>query len=369
MRPAPRVLHLTRDFPPRCAGGISTAVGGLVAAARQADLPHAVLSFDGWRPTRPAGTAETHPEDDARGVLLRIAGPADLAAAGAAARRFRPDLVHIHHALLFELAAELSPGTPRLFTAHVLQRHLSSLRGLAAPTLSDAAEAVAMREAARVSVPTQAARAQLGDPLAFVTRLAPTKTDILSPFDPANPSTPDNSSAFDTPAPHLLVLSRFDVLKGTDDVLEALPQLLALRDDLTVTVAGGIPENPKAERRWRRRFEALGYPGPRVRILPWLAPAAARGAMSEASHFLAASHAETCGLALMEARSAGLVLIASDLPAHREIAPEAHFFLAGSPASLIEAVHIALRASHRPDAPVPPSWAEVLPDWVHFWRI
>lgn len=255
----------------------------------------------------------------------------------------------------------------------MLQRHLSSLRGLSAPTLSDAAEASAVRDAARVSVPTHAARALLGAPSAFVTRLATRKPDRVSDPNTSAPTRTDTTSENINEWPRLLVLSRFDTLKGTGDVIAALPSLLALRDDLSVTVAGGIPENPKSDRRWRRRFEATGLPAHRFRLLPWQSPEEVDARLSRATHFVAPSHAETCGLALLEARAAGLTLVASDLPAHREVAPDATYFQPGDVEGLVRAVRVSLDrpapATDSLDRPSSPSWAEVLPDWVHFWRI
>ncbi len=365
----PRILHLTRDFPPRSAGGISTAVGGLVGAARDAGLLHAVVSFDGWRPTRAAAEHIALPGDAARGVLQRVGGPGDLATARRAVAAFAPDAVHVHHSLLFELAAEVAPNVPRLFTAHVLQRRLSALRGLGAPTLSDAAERTALEDADGISVPTEAARQLLGDPRAIVTRLGTRIIDSVSVIDHQKPDT--MSINVELP-PRLLVLSRFDALKGTADVIDALADLLALGPDLELTIAGGIPENAKADRRWRRRFEAAGCPGPRTRLFPWLGPDAVEAILRESTHFLAPSHAETCGLGLLEARAAGLALIAADLPSHREIAPDATFFSAGDPAALVNAVRVALAGPPAPPPiPVVPTlrWQEVLPDWVHFWRV
>ena len=164
------VLHLTRDFPPRSAGGISTAVGGLVRTSLRAGMDCAVLSFDGWRPrarAQPNAPTPTPTREPARGDssedglnarVLRVSTPAQLDAARAFARDVGPSVLHVHHDMLWPLAAELRAalGVRAAVTVHVLQAEQSRLRGLGEATLSERAQAQALAEADAVLAPSRA---------------------------------------------------------------------------------------------------------------------------------------------------------------------------------------------------------------------
>ena len=169
--------------------------------------------------------------------------------------------------------------------------------------------------------------------------------------------------------PHVVGIGRFDPLKGTDTLLAALPTILATHDTLRVTVLGGVPENGRADRRWRERFNTTCLPfAPRFRILPWSGPDAVAELLRSATHLVAPSRAETCGLTVLEAAAHGLGVIASDIAPHREIAPGAAFFDPDAPSALVAAIDHALACPNRHSPPPPPTWPEVLPDWVHFWQ-
>jgi glycosyltransferase involved in cell wall biosynthesis len=375
-----RVLHLTRDLPgpgTGPTGGLSTAVSGLLAAAQAAGLPHAALSFDGYRPRRgPSGAPPraSAARDLARGIH-RVREASELAAAAAFAAAFRPDLVHVHHALLWDTGEGLARqlGASTCYTAHVLQGALSALRGLSDPTASDLAEISALHGARRVSVPTAAARAALcglhrglPETAVAVTPLAVERPDEMSEMARSHEGR-SLSDATSHHVPRLAVVGRFDPLKGTDTLLEAAPALLARVPGLELVVMGGVPESPKAARRWEARLSEAAAGSDRFHVKKWGDASDVARLLRGASHFLTASRAETCGLALMEARAAGLGLIASDLPAHREVAPEATFFPPGDPEGLSEAVVAALACSAPWRAGGVPRWAEVLPAWRGFW--
>jgi glycogen(starch) synthase len=361
-----RILHLTRDFPPRHAGGLSSAVGALVATAHtHAAGLHAVISFDGWRPTRAATAHRTARLDtDVPAPILRVEGPADLDAASSFAAHWRPDAIHVHHAMLGDFGDSLATTLqrPLLATTHVLQFQLSNLRGISEPTLSDTAETRLFARADALSAPTRAAMAMLATHPDAARR--PTSLTRLGAPSP-DPTTTRAASG----PPHLISVGRFDPLKGTDTLVAAIPVVLSRHPDLRVTLLGGVPENHRADRRWRERFNStcLGF-GPRFRIEPWSSPEAVARLMYDATHLVAPSRAETCGLAVLEAYARGLVVIASDIAPHREVAPEAFFFAADSPENLVATITRSLATHHPSPRHLPPTWSEVLPDWVHFWE-
>ncbi|MFL6232040.1 MAG: glycosyltransferase family 4 protein [Thermoanaerobaculia bacterium] len=120
-----RVLHLTAEFPPLIWGGLGTAVGGLALASARAGLEVKVLLVVGawfWSYGRriaapegasPAGTGlEIVPVEESEAVAegLRLA------------RRWRPDVLHVHPVELWPIAREIRrrTGIPIVYTVHSL---------------------------------------------------------------------------------------------------------------------------------------------------------------------------------------------------------------------------------------------------------
>lgn len=295
-----RVLHVTRDLPPRVRGGISVAVGGLVTAA----APHvdqAVVSFDGWRP-RAATGGPPPTEDSLAGVpVLRISAPAHLDAAAAFARTFAPELVLVHHGMLFDAACTFA-AAPRALFVHVLQAALSAERGLTKETLSAAAQRRALAAADAVFVPS------------FAAALPDAQVLPLGVAHRERPAVPRDADL-------VVCVGRFDVAKGTADLLAAVPAVLAARPATRFVLAGGLPDSPKSARRWIRRWTesatdaeraAVSFPG-------WLEPSAVAELQARAAVVVAPSHLETFGLAVLEAQQMGAAVVASDIAAHREL--------------------------------------------------
>jgi glycosyltransferase involved in cell wall biosynthesis len=308
-----RVLHLTRDFPPRAAGGISTAVGGLAAASQRAGLAVSVISFDAWRPTRFACGGATA-ERSAEGIaVLRVTGAAQLNAAAAFARAQRPHLLHVHHGMLWAFAASLARalGVPALKTVHVVQRRMNALRGTGERTRSLAGQEQALAEASRIIVPSRAVAEALlaGDAgLAARLRVAPHGID-----DSAGARAAVAARASANSGRTVLHVGRFDCVKGTAELFTALVQLLADRPAAAAVIAGGVPENRRAERRWLQRWQRLAPPALRARadFVGWLTPEVLQAHYRTATLLLVASRFETFGLAALEAMLHGVPVVAS----------------------------------------------------------
>jgi glycosyltransferase involved in cell wall biosynthesis len=308
-----RILHVTRDFPPRSNGGISTAVGGLVAAAERAGVEQAVLSFDAWRP-RGKARAKKLPDT---GRVVRLTGPDDLPRAAAHARRFAPDLVHVHHAMLWEAARELPTDAPGVFSVHVVQAVQRRLRGLETPTRSEEAQAAAMLEAARVLVPSEATRRDVGalaPGVASTLRVAPFGVGSL-PLPAPPPRAGEGERAT------VLYAGRFADVKGTAELFEAIDRVVTRVPSARFLLAGGLPDNRRAERRWRERFHARTSAAAKDRtdFLGWLDPDALEERYASAALLVAPSWHETFGLAVAEAMARGLAVVASDAGALPEL--------------------------------------------------
>ncbi|HHH28920.1 MAG TPA: glycosyltransferase family 1 protein [Polyangiaceae bacterium] len=276
----PRVLHLTRDFPPRVNGGISIAVGGIVAATQDLGANVAVLSFDAWRPrSRARGSAVSAVDG-----VMRLRGPADLEAAQRFTDRFGPDLVHVHAGLLF---GSITCPAPRVFSVHVGQRRQRLLRSLDRPTKSEVAQARAIANSAVVITPSRCVQAEV--------RASAPRADVRwvpLGVEP-RPRAPGGSE--------LLYVGRLADIKGTAELFAAMRQV-----DAELLVAGGLPDNPRAQSRWQAQAPN------NVRFLGWLDRVALERRFQSARMIVAPSWHETFGLAVAEAMSHGVPAIVSD---------------------------------------------------------
>ncbi|WP_428266038.1 glycosyltransferase family 4 protein [Haliangium sp.] len=339
-----RVLHLTRDFPPRAAGGLSTAVGGMVRTSTRAGLACAVLSFDDWRPRARAGSgpvgAPPRPEPGLHAQVLRLSRPAELDAAHAFADAWGPDLVHVHDDLLWPVAAEIRArrGIPAVLTVHVLQAEQSRLRGLSETTLALAAQRRALAEADTVLAPSRVVLGLLrtcAPEIAARLRLCPLGIDDAA------------SARAAAAAPHdgalVLFVGRLADINGVAELLAAVPAIVADAPQARVIIAGGLPHNRKAERRWHRRWRQDAAPElvDRVEFTGWLAPAALARLYARAAVVVAPSWFETYGQVVLEAMLHGAPIAAARAGAVVErIAHDRNglLFAPRDPAALAEAV-------------------------------
>lgn len=308
-----RVLHLTRDLPPRHHGGLSTAVGGLVRASAHHGLTVAVISFDDWRPARGGAAAPCAPHDEDGITVLRVTHADHLAAVHAAARAFAPHLVHVHHGMLWPLAAALRSalGVPAVKTVHVVQREMNALRGTAERTRSLAGQEAALAAADRIIVPSRAAAEALapyGAEVAHRVRIAPHGID-----DSAAACACSALRATQPARCALLAAGRFDHVKGTPELFAVLVRVLTARPEARAVVAGGLPANPRGEQQWRRRWLEVAPDPVRARVAfpGWLEPPALARHFRDASALLQPSRFETFGLAALEAMLHGVPVIAT----------------------------------------------------------
>lgn len=310
------ILHVTRDFPPRHCGGVSTAVGELVAAQVNAGLRVAVVSFDGWRPRRGHGSGPMTVEEESDGAVpvQRLASERDAERALAWAGAVRPAIVHVHDAMLarFAGAVRASASAAMVYTAHVLQQWQNALRATAERTQSVVAEEQVLASADRVIAPSAAAAAALraGYP-AVAARLRVVGHGIT-----------DTAGARASAARHaampgvgpLLAVGRFAEIKGTAELFAAIRLVLASHADAEIVVAGGVPANPRAERAWLRRWhaECSTAQRDRARFAGWLQPLALAGAYRDAAAVMIASRYESFGLVALEASLHGVPLATTD---------------------------------------------------------
>jgi len=306
-----RVLHLTRDFPPWHCGGISSAVGGLVRAQRRAGLGVAVVSFDTWRPRAGANPPTSAEPPDGVAVLRVAAALPD--AVRAFARAERPTLLHVHHGMLWDLAATLRDdlGVPAVKSVHVVQQRMNELRGTGERTLSLAGQEAALAAADRVVAPSRAAAGAL---LRVIPDLASRRRSAGHGIDvcAAARVAAAHHDAVPSTGP-LLTVGRFSDVKGTPDLFEVIGRVLARVPSAEFIVAGGVPANPRAEARWLQRWHATAPTAiqPRVCFTGWLDAAGLSARYQQAVALVVSSRDETFGLAALEAMLHGLPVVAT----------------------------------------------------------
>ena len=135
--PSMRVLHLTTEFPPVIYGGLGTAVGGWVKACARAGLEVAVQLVEGplvlddnaaiygvpLRRNPNPGELAAH--ECKEGIRFFQCSWSDAISTGVrAVQEWRPDVVHLHTAMLWYLASaiKIAAGKPLVFHVHSVDR-------------------------------------------------------------------------------------------------------------------------------------------------------------------------------------------------------------------------------------------------------
>lgn len=301
------VLHLTRDFPPRCTGGISTAVAGLVRASRAAGLDCAVVSFDGWRPQGGSpGAPLPEPSDEQGFRVLRLTSPEQLSAARSFACALSPRLIQVHHDMLWPFAAELRERlkAPALLTVHVVQHVQNQLRGLCGETLSSAAQKKALSECDLAVAPSRAA----ADRLLEAGLIAPDRLEVAPLGIEDHPRAQAAARGEARQPETALFVGRYADINGMAELADVILMVLARRPEASFVLAGGIPENKKAERRWARRWKERIPPAlqERVEHTGWMEQDALSHLYARATLLVSASWFETFGLTVLEGMLHGL---------------------------------------------------------------
>jgi glycosyltransferase involved in cell wall biosynthesis len=220
--------------------------------------------------------------------------------------------------MLWPFAATLREtlAVPALFTVHVHQAALNRLRGVTERTMSLDGQERALVEADAVLTPslscTASVRTDHPERPIFTTPLGVFDSDAARAAVDGR-----TERCRDT----VLYVGRFADIKGTEDFFEVARRVLAKRPASRAVVVGGVPDNPKAERRWRRRWEEGTSPTlvERLRFEGWCTPAALSVHLAAARVLVVPSWTETFGLTVLEAMLHATPVVASACPAIAEL--------------------------------------------------
>jgi len=220
--------------------------------------------------------------------------------------------------MLWAFAAELklSLQVPLVFTVHVHQAALNALRGVEEQTASLKGQERALEEADLVCTPSvacsKAVEANYAGLEVHTTRLGVEDTEAARAAAMTR-----SAVGMET----LTYVGRFADVKGTREFLEVARLLLARRSQLRVRIVGGVPDNAKADRRWRRRWreDTPADLVDRLEFVGWVGPARLSELLGATSVLLVPSWTETFGLTVLEGMIHGVPIVASRCPAIAEL--------------------------------------------------
>ena len=159
--------------------------------------------------------------------------------------------------------------------------------------------------------------------------------------------------------PHLLlVVGRLETYKRVDRVIEALD---GLPPEVTLAIVGNGPARPALE-----AMASAPQRRGRVRFLGRVSDAELAKLLVEASVLVSASQHEAFGLTVVDGLAAGASVVASDIPAHRDllrvVAPDAPLEVTDT--DDLQALRAAVRRGlerdrRRPGQTVVPLWSDV----------
>ncbi len=276
-------------------------------------------------------------------VLVPIFLLAQALTAWRLSRRYRFDTIHAHWLIpqgLIAAALQYLPGrnVPFVVTSHGAD--LYALKG----RVMNALKRFVLRRAAAVTVVSGAMRDELAAMGEDASRISvqPMGVDLSERF------TPDPNVVRSTD--EILFVGRLVEKKGLRHLIDAMPAILATRPSICLSIVGFGPE--EIER--RDQVEQLGLQG-NVRFLGAVRQDDLPGLYRRAAVFVApfveaaSGDREGLGLVLIEAAGCGCPVMVSDLPAVRQVFPNAagaSFVSPGNPVALATAVLSALATRH-----------------------
>lgn len=322
-RQRPRVLHVTPEFPPVIWGGLGTAVGGLVHASARAGIEVGVLLVGGvlvlgdeayaggWRPIAGASSgADRESGRSAGGVrFFQVAPHEARRSALRMARRWTPDVVHLHSAWLWPVALAIRErfGTPIVFTVHSLDRAEYEIGQFI--THWQAQEEVILAADRLLSL----SRSERELLLRHCPQVADRVRIVGNGIDDVARSTRRIAG------PEVLVLysGRFVDRKGIRELLDAIPRVLAQAPGARFALVGGYGGGPEIERSWMD--EMLRPFRDRIRFTGWLAPDRVADWYRAADVLVVPSWYEPFGMVVLEGMLYGLALVACAVGGPAEI--------------------------------------------------
>jgi glycogen(starch) synthase len=317
-----RVLHLTTEFPPVIYGGLGTAVGGWVGASASSGIDVGVLLVEGplvlgegrgyWG-GHEIGTAAVPRIVESEGITFFQTEWAHAVETGVSVvERFRPDIVHLHTAMLWPVAREIQRRTKRPLVYHVHSVDRAEYEIGEEPNLwlaHSEAQEDAIAAAGRLIALSGSER----DLLADYYPAARARIRVVGNGIADTEAARNASERHRPPAARVVVLysGRLVERKGIRDLLAAAPLVLSAVPSVRFVLVGGPP--PLSGEEVARQWLPDDLAGERERIFftGWLSPNRVAEWYRSADVLVVPSRYEPFGMVLLEGMLHGLAVVAS----------------------------------------------------------
>jgi glycogen synthase len=326
-----RVLHLTTEFPPVIYGGLGTAVGGWAKACARAGMEIAVqlvggiLALDGNGALYGAPGHRTPHRDVApareseEGIRFIQCSEADAIAAGVrAVEEWRPDVVHLHTAMLWYLASAIksATGKPLVFHVHSVDRAEYDIGNEPNPFLAQArAQEEAIIGSDRLIALTRAEEILLRQYYPQAAHKIRVVGNGIEDTEAALAATISTRPEM----PTVLYSGRLVERKGIRELLAAIPEVLQAVPGARFVLTGGPPTFPASAvaAQW---LETQHTPFlERIHFTGWQSPSEMTLRYAAADVLVVPSRYEPFGMVLLEGMLHGLAIVAADVGGPAEI--------------------------------------------------
>jgi glycogen(starch) synthase len=326
-----RVLHLTTEFPPVIYGGLGTAVGGWVKACARAGIDVAVqlvegpLVLDGNAAMygaprqRSPDTGELARHESKEGIQFFQCSWSEAIAAGVrVVEAWRPDVVHLHTAMLWYLASAIKAATrkPLVFHVHSVDRAEYDIGNEPNPFLAHGqAQEEAIIGSDRLIALTQPEEILLH-------RYYP---DAASKIRVVGNGIEDTDAALEASfsnrpgAATVLYSGRLVERKGIRELLAAIPEVLQTVPGARFVVTGGPPRVPAADvaAQWlEAKHDSFRD---QIHFTGWQSPDEMARRYASADILVVPSRYEPFGMVILEGMLHGLAIVAANVGGPAEI--------------------------------------------------
>lgn len=328
-----RILHLTTEFPPVIYGGLGTAVGGWVTGSSQSGLTVGVLLVEG-----PLADAETmtmaygrpQPSIAGDGVVTERAGITFFQASTAhaietgieAVRRWRPDIIHLHTAMIWHVADAIRrhTNTPIVYHVHSVDRAEYEIGHEPNQWLAQAIE--------------QGNAISSSDRLIAISESERELLEFYYPADRERVRVVGNGIADsahahqsaarprDSDSPLVLYSGRLVERKGIHELLAAVPAILSIEPRARIVLAGGPPYVTPDDLKRQWLPPELASHSSRIDFTGWLTPSQLDRWYAAADLLVVPSRYEPFGMVVLEGMLHGLPIVASAIGGPAEILDE-----------------------------------------------
>ena len=331
---------MTTEFPPVIYGGLGTAVGGWVTASARAGMAMGVMLVEGelvvddpgarryggpHEPLRRAG-ALREVEGGARAVVDRdgirfFQSTWDQATEAGVrlARRWQPDIVHLHTAMVWPQARAIQQHTkrPLVYHVHSVDRAEYEIGHEPQPWLAHShAQDAAIAHADRLIALSRDER----DLLAAYYPEARDRIRIVgNGIDESATHGPCRRRGRPDGPKMVLYSGRLVERKGIRDLLDAIPAVLHAAPDTRFVLAGGPPPLSGAQVAEQWLTPELERHRSQIHFTGWLTPAELADWYRAADVLVVPSRYEPFGMVLLEGMLHGLPIVSSDVGGPGEI--------------------------------------------------